>query len=276
MFLYNIQKWWEDYAQDTIFSSGYILIDLLRLFSIPLALLAFPGIYIGLGIKITFSIILISVITLGAVVYCLTKDTRTSYQSMILSAIFLTIGYIFVILAETLLILYWTCAISFLILQDWCHSISFTQQNSENFLDYVFDKSHSIIKKIIEIFSYASVIIGSFIASYKNWNNINYENLKKEKISFVNHYSIQEQLYNNSFTQKIARSNWDNSLEQSGSLLEQIWSVIQNLKWIQNIFQSLENLKALIEYLGYVMIIFIIFSYLVPIITKWIGNIIDE
>lgn len=195
---------------------------------------------------------------------------------MILSAIFLTIGYIFAILAETLFILYWACAISFLILQDWCHSISFTQQNSENFLDYVFDKSHSIIKKIIEIFSYASVIIGSFIASYKNWNNINYENLKKEKISFVNHYSIQEQLYNNSFTQKIAISNWNNSLEQSRSLLEQIWDIIQNLKWIQNIFQSLENFKALIEYLGYAMIIFIIFSYLVPVATKWIGNIIDE
>lgn len=273
MFLYNIKKLWEYHMQDKIFSSEYILIDLLRLLSLPLTLLACPNIYIELGIKITFFIICIAVVGIGVIIYYFSEDARTSVQSMALTAIFLIIGYIFVILAEILLVLYWTCAISFLILQDWAYRISFQQNNDESLLEYIDNNNHSTIKKIIELFSYLLVIISSFIASLTNWNNPNYENLKKEKISFVNNNSISEQLYNNPFTAEMANSNWSNSLEQSKSLFEQVCEIIQNLKWVQNTIQSLENFKVLMEYLGYAMIIFTIFAYLLPMITKWVGHI---
>lgn len=276
MFLYNTQNWWKYHIQNTIFSSGYILIDLLRLLSIPLAFLAFPSIYIGLGIRITFLIIFCTIIVIGAVIYYLTKDTKTSLQSMILATIFLTIGYIFVILAETLLVLYWTCAISFLILQDWAYRISFKQNNNESLLEYIDNNNHSKLKKTIELVSYLLVIISSFIASSTNWNSQSYENLKKEKISFTNNNSISEQLYNNPFTQKIANSNWENGLEQSESLLGQILDIIQNLKWVQDIVQSLERFKVLVEYLGYAMIAFTILAYILPIIIKWASNIINK
>lgn len=277
MFLYNIKSWWECHIQHTEFSSGYILIDLLRLLSIPLAFLAFPSIYIGLGIRITFSIIFFAIIIIGIVIYCLTKDARASLQSMVLTAIFLTVGYIFVILAETLLVLYCTCAISFLILQDWTYRISFERQNNKSLLEYIARNDKlSKMKRVRELILYLIVIIGSLTTSYMHWDKTYYEQLKKENINFVSNYSIQEQLYNNSFTQKIANSNWNNGLEQSESLFDIIWDIIQNFKWVQDIIQSLENFKELIGYLGLIMIGVTIVSFFLPIAMRHFKELVSE
>lgn len=57
MLLYRIENWWENNIKHKIISSEMIWIDLIRLFSIPMALLAFPSIYIGLGLRITLILI---------------------------------------------------------------------------------------------------------------------------------------------------------------------------------------------------------------------------
>ena len=148
MLLYRIENWWENNIKHKIISSEMIWIDLIRLFSIPMALLAFPSIYIGLGLRITLILIAFIVFVAGIVIYYSTKDERVALQSIIVVAILLIIGYIFVILAETLWALYCVCAFSFLILQDWAYRIGFQKANEENFCDYISNKSHKIFKRI--------------------------------------------------------------------------------------------------------------------------------
>lgn len=275
MLLYRIKNWWENNIKYKIISSEMLWIDLIRLFSIPMALLAFPSIYIGLGLSITLILIAFIVFVAGIVIYYSTKDERVVLQSIIVVAIFLIMGYIFVILAETLWALYCVCAFSFLILQDWAYRIGFQKANEESFFDYIFNKSHKIFKRMIEIVTYFSIILGSIITSVKNWDNADYEKLKNQKID-LGSGDIAEQLINNPLSQKISKNNFNNSLEQSRDLLGQICDIIKNFKFFKDITQSLENFKELIEYLGLIMIGVTMVSFFLPIVMRHFKELVSE
>lgn len=275
MLLYRIKNWWENNIKHKIISSEMLWIDLIRLFSIPMALLAFPSIYIGLGLSITLILIAFIVFVAGIVIYYSTKDERVVLQSIIVVAIFLIMGYIFVILAETLWALYCVCAFSFLILQDWAYRIGFQKANEESFFDYIFNKSHKIFKRMIEIVTYFSIILGSIITSVKNWDNADYEKLKNQKID-LGSGDIAEQLINNPLSQKISKNNFNNSLEQSRDLLGQICDIIKNFKFFKDITQSLENFKELIEYLGLIMIGATMVSFFLPIVMRHFKELVSE
>lgn len=275
MLLYRIKNWWENNIKHKIISSEMLWIDLIRLFSIPMALLAFPSIYIGLGLSITLILIAFIVFVAGIVIYYSTKDERVVLQSIIVVAIFLIMGYIFVILAETLWALYCVCAFSFLILQDWAYRIGFQKANEESFFDYIFNKSHKIFKRMIEIVTYFSIILGSIITSVKNWDNADYEKLKNQKID-LGSGDIAEQLINNPLSQKISKNNFNNSLEQSRDLLGQICDIIKNFKFFKDITQSLENFKELIEYLGLIMIGATMVPFFLPIVMRHFKELVSE
>lgn len=216
---------WENYYQDSIFSSDNKYFDLFRLLCLFGALLVFPSIYIRVGVILTILFIILLALLAFGLLRCLGEDVENSIKFFLLTTFVMLVFFVFTILADALKLIYILCTIFFLFIQDWCYRIGHRVFNDNDFNDFIeeniFNKFNALI--FIGLLSYLSMFFVSIYCAYDIFDKEIYDNLKTQRLALFTDRTWWEQLIHNDYSVKMALNNWYNGKKLAITAFEKLF-----------------------------------------------------
>lgn len=216
---------WENYYQNSIFSSDNKHFDLFRGLCLFGALLVFPSIYIRVGVVLTVLFIILSALLVFGFLRCLGEDVENAIKFFLLTTFIMLVFFVFTILADALKLIYILCTIFFLFVQDWCYRIGHKIFNDNNFNDFI---KENVVNKFsvlafIGLLSYILMFFISIYFSCDNFDKETYDNLKNQRLAFFTDKTWWEQLIHNDYSVKMALNNWYNGKKLAITAFEKLF-----------------------------------------------------
>ncbi|MDO4894551.1 hypothetical protein [Moraxella sp.] len=216
---------WENYYQNSIFSSNDKHFDLFRGLCLFGSLLVFPSIYIRVGVILTVLFIILTALLVFGLLKYLGEDVENAIKFFLLTAFVMLVFFAFTILADALKFIYILCTIFFLFVQDWCYRIGhriFSDNYFNDFIaDNVFNKFNALA--FVGLLSYILMFVISVYFACDNFDDKIYENLKQQRLELLIDKNWLEQLIHNEYSIKMTLNNWINGKRQAITAFQKLF-----------------------------------------------------